>query len=367
MTAPRRALVVVLAALLISGAVSAARALREPDEFSETLYVFGTLVEIVIRGADPEAARFAAAETGQLLSGLHHDWHAWRPGALVDLNNDIAAGRARAVDPRLAEVLGQGRLLSCESGGLFDPALGALIGHWGFHADTPPNGGLPDPAAIDAIVQAKPKMTDLILDGGQVSSSNTAVQLDLGGYAKGAALDLAARNLAVMGIKNAVLNAGGDVTVMGDHGDRPWRVAIRDPFGWGVVATVAMRPGEALYTSGNYERFFEKDGDRFSHILDPRTGYPMREIVSTSVLHPDSARADAAATALSVAGPDGWTQVAADMGIEAALLITDGGAVLATPAMAARLDIAGEDWAQALDIIDLPPPAPHPECRLFVR
>ncbi len=356
----------VLAVAVIAGAVNAARALREPDEFSETLYVFGTLVEIVIRDADPEVARRAAADTGRLLTGLHYDWHAWRPGPLVDLNMDIAAGRARRVDLLLAEVLRQGQRLSCDSGGLFEPALGALVALWGFHADTPPDGALPDPAAIDRIVQSAPRMMDLRIDGAQISASNRSVQLDLGGYAKGAALDLAARRLEVMGIANAVLNAGGDVTVMGDHGDRPWRVAIRDPFGWGVVASVAMRPGEAIYTSGNYERFFEQDGDRFAHILDPRTGYPVRDIVSATVLHDNSARADAAATALSVAGPDDWAQVAADMGIEAALLITDSGAVLATPAMAERLEGVGDDWATALKRVDLPAPLPHPDCAQIV-
>lgn len=360
MTVPRPALAI--AALLVVAVLGAARTMRGPGEYSETLYVFGTLVEIVIRDTDEVTARNATAEAGHLLQTLHRDWHAWRPGALEHLNAALADGQARQVDPALARVLQDGWILSCQSGGLFDPAVGRLIALWGFHDDTPPDGGLPDPSAIAALVRAAPRMTDLRFDGLRVWSKNPSVQLDLGAYAKGAALDRLEHILSAHGIDNAVLNAGGDVNAMGDHGTRPWRVAIRDPFGWGTVAGVDLRAGENLYTSGNYERFFEQDGHRFSHILDPRTGYPVDGIVSASVLDDSGARADAAATAISVAGPDHWPQVAADMDIDKALLISDTGQVFATRAMAARLTLL--DGQPAAHVVDLPPPSPNRTCTL---
>ncbi|MEM9761301.1 MAG: FAD:protein FMN transferase [Pseudomonadota bacterium] len=330
-------------------------------EFRETRYVFGTLVEIVIRDTDAQMAREAAAEVGALLQSLHHDWHAWQQGRLTDLNAAIAARRPSRMDPRLATVLTEGQRLACLSGGLFQPAIGRLVALWGFHADTLPEGGPPSASAVAALRRANPRMADLRLDGDILRSTNPAVQLDLGGFAKGAALDLANEALRARGIENAVLNAGGDVNVLGTHGARPWRVAVRDPFVWGAIASVALRPGEVLYTSGNYERFFEHEGARFAHIVDPRTGVPVREIVSVSVLDTNGLRADAAATALSVAGRSGFAATAAAMGVEAVLMIADDGEVIATPAMRARLEPAGESFPDAITIQPLPDVTP-PDC-----
>lgn len=353
-----------LGAVLALAVLAAARADRGPEAHRATLYVFGTLVEVEIRGADAPEARAATAELERLFARLHVDWHAWRPGELESLNAAIAAGRSLAVDPRLAATLRAGRRLSCESGGLFDPAIGGLIELWGFHQDVPPEGPPPSPSAVEALRAAHPRMTDLVFDGDRVGASNPAVQLDLGGFAKGAALDLAAAALRARGIGDAVLNAGGDVNVIGDHGDRPWRVAIRDPFAWGAVGSVALRPGEVLYTSGNYERYFETEGERFAHILDPRTGRPVQEVVSSSVLDVEGMRADAAATALGVAGAD-WPSVAAAMGIEAALVIDRTGAIFATPAMAARLEPARDGFPAPLQVVPPPPAPPRPECAAF--
>nr|WP_201153559.1 FAD:protein FMN transferase [Rhodothalassium salexigens] len=335
------------AGLCALAVVVALAALRPAPVHRDTIYVFGTLVEIEIRGAPKTDARAAATRVGRLLREVHDDWHAWRPGgALSRLNAAIAEGRTTMVDPRLAAVLRRGRQLSRASGGLFDPAIGGLVALWGFHADTPPTGAPPAPDRIAAVLAKRPRMTDLSIEGLAVTSTNPAVQLDLGGFAKGAALDLAAAELRAMGIADAVLNAGGDVHVLGRHagrrggrtGGRPWRVAIRDPFMWGAVAAVSLRPGEGLYTSGNYERYFDHDGERFAHIIDPRTGRPVQEIVSVSVLDTDGARADAAATALSVADAGDWARVAAAMAVEAVLIITDQGQIWATEAMRDRLD-----------------------------
>jgi thiamine biosynthesis lipoprotein len=347
--------------LLVIPAAFALGALRQRQTdraYHETLYVFGTLVEIVVHGEDEARARSAVAEAGRTLQQLHSDWHAWNPGMLESLNAALAEGQGHRVNDRLAQVLRQGQIYSCESGGLFQPAIGGLIELWGFHQDTPPEGAPPADAAIDALRAADPRMSDLHIDGQWISSDNPAVQLDLGGFAKGAALDLIAQGLQARGVDNAVLNAGGDVNVIGSHGARPWRVAIRDPFIWGAVAAVEMKPGEVLYTSGNYERFFEFDGQRFAHIIDPRSGSPVGNVVSVSVLDNNGARADAAATALSVAGRADWARTAAAMGVEAVLLITDTGELHVSPAMRARLEPVDGDWTGALHVVSVDPQAP---------
>ncbi|AMY68798.1 FAD:protein FMN transferase [Frigidibacter mobilis] len=356
----------VLPALLVVALLLAvgARALRPaPAETREALYLFGTLVEIEIRGVPEAQARAAIAGLGRDLQQMHRDWHAWRPGMLGRLNAAIAAGQPMTVDPALAALLAEGQRLSCLSEGLFDPAVGGLVAAWGFHADTPPEGAAPpEDAVIDALLAARPRMADLRIAGTEVRSVNPAVQLDLGAYAKGAALDLAADRLQGAGIRDAVLNAGGGVQVIGRHGARPWRVAIRDPFAWGVVGTVSLRPGEALHSSGNYERFFDMGGVRFSHLLDPRSGRPVQGIVSASVLADQGALADAAATALAVAGPEDWPRIAAMMGVTAALMITDDGAILATPAMMARLESAPGGFPAPVKVVALPAPLPASPC-----
>ncbi|MFD2175220.1 FAD:protein FMN transferase [Rhodobacter lacus] len=346
-----RVSVALAAALALAGGV---RALRPMPDVSESLYLFGTMVEIEIHGVDDATARAAIAAVDAHLETLHRDWHAWRPGELESLNAAIAAGAPFTVDAPMAAVLTQGRALACASDGLFDPAIGALVEAWGFHADTLPEGDPPPAAEIARLVAAHPRMTDLTISGREVRSSNPAVQLDLGAYAKGAALDLAEADLRAAGITDAVLNAGGGVQVMGRHGARPWRVAIRDPFAWGVVAALELQPGESLHTSGNYERYLEAGGLRFSHILDPRSGRPVTDIVSVSVLAQNGALADAAATALSVAGAKDWPRIAAQMGVENVLMITGAGEIFATPAMRARLAPVGGDFPAPVSLVDLP-------------
>ncbi|MCB2101254.1 MAG: FAD:protein FMN transferase [Rhodobacterales bacterium] len=335
----RRFLMAFLVVLVAAVAVRAMPPSSRDNEYHETLYVFGTLVEIVIHGEEKAVAQRAAADIAREFNRIHRDWHAWRPGALDRLNAAIAAGRPFTASPELAALLRRARDLSKASGGLFEPAIGGLIAAWGFHQDTPPTGAPPSDATITRWTAARPRMTDLVFDGNTIRSRNRSVRIDLGGFAKGAALDLAAALLRRRGVTNAVLNAGGDLNVLGRHGARPWRVAIRDPFEWGAVAAVDMRPGEVLYTSGNYERYLEQDGVRFSHILDPRTGRPAPDIVSASVLDVDGALADAAATALCVAGRDGWRAVAAAMGVRAALLIDADGHILMTPEMHRRVTL----------------------------
>jgi thiamine biosynthesis lipoprotein len=148
---------------------------------------------------------------------------------------------------------------------------------------------------------------------------------------------MAMQRLRSMGIQNAIINAGGDLNVIGSHGDRPWKVGVRHPQGGGVLAAVELADGEAIYTSGNYERYREHEGVSYSHIIDPRTGMPVWHVASVTVIDNAGARADAAATALSVAGPDDWYRIARQMGLKYVMLVDEQGGVYMNPAMAERI------------------------------
>lgn len=328
---------------------------EEPAEQTSVLFVFGTKVEITVRGEDAATFEAATAKLDSDFQRMHTDWHAWKPGELSDLNAAFAAGRSQTVSPFLLPLIHQAKTLYALSDGLFNPAIGALIGAWGFHADEKPKGGLPDFAAIRALTARRASMDDVTIDGDVVSSANAVVQLDFGGFAKGVALDRAERVFADLGIENALINAGGDINTLGnggDGGDRPWKVGIRDPKVWGIIATLALRPGEDVYTSGNYERFREVDGVRYAHIIDPRDGMPVDHIVSATVIAHGGALADGAATALSVAGADDWHRIAAKMGIKYAVLVDDAGTVYLNPAMRERIQFAPD---VELKIVESPP------------
>jgi len=308
------------------------------SEVRETRYVFGTLVEFVIRGADEATAKRAIAAVDLDFQRMHKDWHAWKPGGeLMALNEAIARGDDWAVSPFVLPLIEQAKKFEAVSDGLFNPAIGNLLDVWGFHADEPTQGLIPDFAAIRALAAQSPSMRDLSITNGVIHSANRAVSLDFGGFAKGVAMDMAVAKLKTMGIENAIVNAGGGLSTLGDAGERMWKLGIRDPRDWGVIASVELMGGESLHTSGNYERFVEADGVRYSHILNPHSGMPVDHLVSVSVIHSDGALADAAATALTVAGPQAWPEIAKRMGVVFVMVVDKQGTVYASPEMLARV------------------------------
>ncbi len=310
---------------------------RSVPEYQETRYLFGTLVNFTIRGVDPQHAQDAVDAVGEDFQRMHTDWHAWKPGELSKLNQQLPNGEFHPVSPFLLPLIQQAGELAAQSDDLFNPAIGQLVKLWGFHNDALPTGPPPSSDAVTALVQKMPRMADLQLEGERIRSRNPAVSLDFGGFAKGFALDMAMQRLRSMGIENAIINAGGDLNVIGSHGDRPWRVGVRHPQGKGVLAALQLADGETVYTSGNYERYREHEGVNYSHIIDPRTGMPVRHVASVTVIDPLGARADAAATALSVAGPRDWYPIARQMGVKFVMLVDETGRVHMNPGMADRI------------------------------
>ena len=313
---------------------------QPPRVYERSLYVFGTLISVSAWTRDEAAFDRAVERLDRQFQRMHRDWHAWRgEGELVRLNRAFAAGERMQVSDFLLPLLIQGKTLYDASDGLFNPAIGRLIALWGFHDDEPPGGPPPDADAIARLVDAAPGMDDIHIDGRQVRAGNPRVALDLGAYAKGYALNVAIRMLHEGGIDNAIVNAGGDLCVSGRHGKRPWHIGVRHPQGGGVIASLDAYDGECVLTSGNYERYREYQGVRYAHIIDPRSGYPVAHIASATVIARDGALADAAATALSVAGVPLWRRIAKRMGVDEVMLVDGEGRVYLTPAMEQRIHL----------------------------
>lgn len=293
------------------------------------LAVFGTTVEITIRDAAPERAERVIGEISRTFQRMHRQWHPWEPGALMDVNRAIRDGRSSEPPESIVALIEQAQELERQSEGLFNPAIGGLLEAWGFHASERPGGPPPDAGVIAAWVERAPSMHDLEVDGGIVESRNRWVRLDFSAHAKGRAVDVAIDMLREAGIEHAIVNAGGDLRAIGHRGERPWRAAVRHPDGEGgrILATIDVGDGEAVFTSGNYERYREDEGLRYGHILNPKTGMPVDHIASVTVIHHNGAVADAAATALAVAGPDGWQGIAKNMGIDEAMLVDKEGGI----------------------------------------
>ncbi len=303
-------------------------------------HVFGTQVEISIYGESEERAQELGSAVLKEFDRLHHKFHAWQPSQLTALNDAIARGEVFQSDEEMVDLLKSATVLAGQSDNLFNPAIGHLIRLWGFQSSDITEHG-PSPAEIRRWVDANPRMSDLVFDGTRISSRNKAVMIDLGGYAKGYALDRAASILRDAHVKAALVNVGGNIIAIGQPGNRPWRVGIRDPRSDGMIASVALHDNEAVGTSGDYERYFMKDGKRHPHIIDPRTGETTDLVASVTILISGGKdvglRSDGNSKPLFVGGPAHWKEVADHLGLKEVMLIDANRNVEVTPAMEQRL------------------------------
>lgn len=293
--------------------------------------MFGTRIELQLHSVEPARADPAIAEVGAMLQQLHRELHPWEPGALTTLNQALAEGREAVIgSDLLAELITLGALYERSSLGHFNPAIGGLVRTWGFHTSEYPITTPPPDAAAIALWLPAPSMAALTIADDRLSSTDPRVQLDFSGLAKGLAVREACAVLARHGIDAAMINAGGDVGVCGSTG-HPWRIAIRSPAG-GVLEVLEVDRPMAVFTSGNYYRYREFDGRRWAHLLSPFSGQPVDRIVQASVIDPDPIKADAAATALIVAGPERWREVARSMNIARAVVVDEAGGIARYPA-----------------------------------
>ena len=310
--------------------------------YHEQFLAFGTLMDMTFYGVDQAYAEQVSDEIQQMFLRWHSEWHAWEPGLLTRTNEQLAGGQTFTLDPALLPLIFEANRLSTLSDGLFNPVIGRLIALWGFQGNPLPQGMQPEPQEIAKWLIQTPTVDDISINGTQISSSNPIVAYDLGGFAKGYAIDRVIEHLRSRSIDNAIINAGGDLRAIGTRGERPWHIGIRHPRTDGIMASIKTTGDTSIFTSGDYERLFEVDGVRYHHILDPRTGYPATGSSAVTVVHDNAVVADAAATALFVAGPDEWESIAKRMGIKRVMLVDRQGVIYMTPAMQEIISLAAD-------------------------
>jgi len=308
------------------------------------LYAFGTVVSIKMYGVSPDTADAAVTAVEREFRRIDDSWYPWRksavaaPGSVVAVNEALAAGRSVEVEPRLADLIRRASEIEEKTGGRFDIAAGRLSELWGFDDLSAEPPGVPDADRIRTLLQSGIGTAYLEWHGNVLTSRSRSVMIDPGGIAKGAILDLAREIMADHGIHNAIIDLGGDLLVTGSAGGRAARIGIRSPREAGIVGWLEVADGESVMTSGDYERYFEIDGQRYQHILDPRSGYPVSQTVSATVVHRDAALADAAATALIVGGMDGFDEICAALDLEFAMIIDSSGDMRLTSGMQKRVN-----------------------------
>jgi len=311
---------------------------QAPEEHHHSSLHFGTLIDITLYDVNREQAEAAFRQLDEDFAYMHDAWSPWEPGSITRANQLLQTGVAFSSGPGLLDLVKKSTTISDKTEQLFNPAIGQLINLWQIHKHEDPDIRPPEKHLITAFLESKPQLSDIHIDGVKLQTSNRAVALNFGAFAKGYAIDLEIDMLKNRGIKNAIINTGGDLKAIGSHGNRPWHIAIKHPRLDTWLAKIETQNEESVFTSGDYERFYLYQGKRYHHILDPRTGYPAKGVQSVTVLHTDSGLADAAATALFVAGPEKWLEIAKNLELKQVMLIDNKGVIHVTPSIKKRLE-----------------------------
>ncbi len=298
------ALMCVLAALFCSACA--------PTPVSTETYAMNTICTQTLYAdeAVAQANNASINELERLLSKTIEGSDLWR------LNHE---GRAN-VSQDTANVLTRSLELAEKTGGAFDPAIGALMDAWGFGT-----GAERVPTAEEiAVLLQNPSYEAVSMDGNSVDAGGA--EIDLGGSAKGYALDALRQNMETEGVSAGLVSLGGSIYARGKKPDgSAWRVGIRDPLGSEAdyVATLEL-VDECISTSGAYERGFEADGKYYHHIIDPKTGYPAQSgLLSVSVVGERGVDTDIYSTALFVMGLERGKAFAEQNGVDAVFITED--------------------------------------------
>lgn len=290
-----------------------------------------TYFKIKIWGSSDEMLNKAMDEAFREVDRIDSLTSAFSPSSALWILNT----KGEVVSPDLAELATRALEISRESGGTFDPTVLGLMNLWGFRDSTHSSYRIPSKEEIDSALS--------YVDYRKIAVSDDTVRLrpvgeealrinrgskgllwgvDLSAIAEGYAVDRVIRILKENGVSRGIVDAGGDIGCFGER-KGGWSIGIRNPRGEGLLAIVHVKEG-GIGTSGDYENFFEKDGQRYHHLMNPATGYPARGAVSATIIAPTATEADAWAKPLFVMGEKGISFLDSMGGIQGMLVMDDG-------------------------------------------
>ena len=306
---------------------------------TRTVYAMDTVMNLTVYGEKAASALENAEKELQTLdeSILSRTAEGSELSALNAANGESVS---YAADDPLPKLIETALAISEATDGAFDPTLAPVLDAWGFTKDLRRVPSADELAALLAHTGRDKVALEETADGYSVALSDGA-QLDLGGIAKGYAADLLRAQLEKEGVTSATLDLGGDVFVMGKKSDgSDWRIAVKDPGDTESYLGIVSASDAFIVTSGVYERYFEENGVRYHHILDPKTGCPAESgLVSVTVMCKNGAWADALSTACFVLGTDGALALRDDLAAQGTnfelIFVTDDDRVLYTGGLAA--------------------------------
>ncbi len=284
----------------------------ELKEFEETRVMMGTVVTVKVLSSDDveaghaiDSAFLEVGRVDSLMSRYKEE------SAVSQLNRTGHTGNLELVD-LLRECKKWGQLTE----GAFDVTVTPLFMLWDFR-----QGEVPDASDLEQTLELVDYRRISVTDS--TASIPAGFEVDLGGVAKGYAVDQAVTRLLSLGLRHALVEAGGDIRTVGGRVGKPWRIGVRHPRREGLLRTLEVWDG-AVTTSGDYEKYFIEDGVRYHHILDPSTGQPARGCISVTILAETAAEADILATGVLVLGPDRGARLVESLEDVGALIVSEG-------------------------------------------
>lgn len=319
---------------------------RNVDIHKGHLDILGGSAEIIIVGVPAEKASTAIKAVEQDLKQLDQIGYTFdTTGELHELNAALSESGSFAVSPEFGKLLQTAASLSRESKGLFNPAAGALTAMWEFHCKQADCTESPYPEEVQKLIDARekkviarhPSMNDLVFDGNRVSSRNPEVKLEFGDIIRGYALDRGMQHLKALGVEDAMIQLSGGIRTIGARGDHPWWAGIPIAADEHIIGFIEDISGEAVVTVRALDKSMGREDAVYRHVVDPRSGLPVRDIQSVTVIHDFATRANVAATVFLINGIEDWSSLARQMDVQAILIVATDGTIYTSPRMEERL------------------------------
>ena len=274
----------------------------DSDSVERTKILMDTLVRIEAFDKNGEKAQEALEAAFSEIERLSSIFSHHMPESEVSGLNRSAGERPRSVSEELYTVLQRSIHFSKSMGGAFDVTVGVVSQLWDFTGEEP---RVPRRHVLEEKLRSVDYGQIVVEDGPRVGLRDSTMAVDLGGVAKGYAVDRAVAVLKEKGITRAIVEAGGDIGLLGSKPKgQPWHIGVQHPRDIQSLVAVIKVDSGSVATSGDYERFFVQDGQRYHHILDPKTGWPSRSCISVTVLSQQAMDADILATGVFVLGPE---------------------------------------------------------------
>ena len=309
-----------LRALLLS-ALCCTPPLAHAEWFQREEAIMGTRVAVELWSEDRALAERAMDAVIAEMRRTDELMSTYKPESQLSQVNAHAHERPVQVDPDIIEVVERSFEVSRMSGGAFDITYASVGYLYDYRAHQKPT----DAQIAAALPGVDYRKVQVDREAHTIRFLREGVRIDLGGIAKGYAVDRAVQHLRELGIRHAMVNAGGDTRLLGDRRGKPWMVGIRDPRSAGRVVMRVPLADEAISTSGDYERYFEEDGVLYHQILVPSTGRSARGVRSATVIGPDATLTDGLSTTLFVLGVERGMQLIARLpGVEAVMVDDEG-------------------------------------------